>query len=529
MSSAPMSAIDSVRSRGDFLVLLLVLAVFIIAAALQFLYILPNHDSIWLLIAAERMLEGGTYERDFSELNPPLAILVHAPAFLISAISGLSPYFSYTVLSFIYTGSTLVLLRKVVVNGFPPASELRLWLPLVAALLILLLPRYDFGQREHLISIFIIPYLALHSTTLPQRPQFRRLTILISAWACLGLFLKPVFLLLPILISLDHAIRQRSLRSLFSLDMITIGAMGLVYTAAVLIYFPDYFIFVRYALEFYGAYNNNFILVALVAVLYVLVAIALAFFAVRVTESPEDRRMFILLTFAAGIAAGSVIMQQKGWGYHMLPVRIFVGVSGVMLAVIAGGRIRRGTPNRTFALLAKAAPFIIAALLLDPVGWTTEQWTRQNLAKTELYPELETVAADKRFYVFTAAVWVGTPWVASINAKWTSRFPCLWLLPGYVAAIDNGTLSAARQEQVAGDIRRFVAEDFERHRPEVVLVDRREYKQGFKRPFEFMDFFLASERFAMIWKSYSFHKTTDGIDIYLLSGQTDAGGSTVGQ
>lgn len=520
-----MSAIAAFSSRGDVLILPLVLAVFLAAAVLQLLYVLPNHDSAWLLVAAGRLLEGGTYERDFSELNPPLAILLHTPAFLVRTFLGLETYNAFIVLVLIYTGGSLVLLRTVVAKGFPPASDLRRWLTPIAALLLLLLPGFDFGQREHLITIFVIPYLALHATKVSGHTRFRGLTVLVSAWACLGLFLKPAFLLLPVLISLDRAIRSRSLRSLFSVDMITIGAMGLAYTAVVLIRFPDYFTFARYAVEFYGVFNNGFFAVALPVVLYVLVGIALAFFAFHVTDLPEESRMFTLLTLAAGVAAGSLIMQQKGWSYHMLPISIFVGMSGLMVAVIASRRIRREATNRAFALVAKAAPVLVAVLLLQSSLWGYEQLSRQELRKTELYSELESVAADRRLYVFTSRVRVGTPWVATIHATWASRFPSLWVLPGYVAAIDNGTISASRREQITADIRRIVEEDFERYRPEVVLVDRREYKRGIKRPLDFLDFFLASERFAMIWKSYSFHKTVDGLDIYLLSGPPGAGGS----
>lgn len=525
MSRAIMPAFASVRSRGDLLVLPLVLAVFVVAAVLQLLYILPNHDSVWLLVAAERMLEGGTYERDFSELNPPLAILLHAPSFLVRVLSGQDPYGAYIILVLMYTGGSLLLLRTVVARGFPAASDLQSWLMPIAALLLLLLPRYDFGQREHLFTVFVIPYLALHATKLPRGASSRGLTVLVSAWACLGLFLKPAFLLLPVLIALDRAVRLRSLRSVFSLDMITIGVTGLAYTALVLIRFPDYFTFAQYALEFYGVYNNEFFSVALTAVLYVLVGVALAFFAARVTDLPEERRMFVFLTFAAGVAAISAIIQQKGWTYHMLPINVFVGMSVLMIAVIASRKIRRNATSRAFSFVALSAPFLIAALLLLPSSWSSEQLSRRELMETELYSKLETVAADKRLYVFSSGVRVGTPWVATIHAKWASRFPCLWLLPGYVAAVDNGALSAVRREQVAGEIRHFVEEDFERYRPEVVLVDRRAYKHGFKRPFEFLDFFLASERFAMIWKSYSFHKTVDGLDIYVLSRSADAGES----
>ena len=515
-------------SRGGYLNLTLVLMAFAAAAALQFLYVLPNHDSVWLLVAAERMLDGGTYTEDFSEINPPLAILLHAPSFFVRSVSGLDPYPAFIVLVLAYTAVSLLLLQVVVANGFPPAGDLKRWLLPIVAVLFLLLPSYDFGQREHLFSIFVIPYLALHATKLPGHPESRGLTILVSAVACLGLFLKPVFLLLPILISLERAIRLRAPRSFISLDMIVIGVMGLVYTAVVLIRFPGFFPIARYALELYGAYDGDSLVVAPVAAGYALVGVALALFGVRIAESPAERRMFMLLTLAAGVAAGSVIMQRKGWSYHMLPIGIFIGISALMMAVIASTRIRRSATNRAFALVGKIAPFLIVALLLQSTYWDSEQTSRQDLVETELYSELESVAARKRLYVVSSGVREGTPWVATIHANWASRFSALWLVPGYAAAVENGALSAAQQEMLAKDIRRTVEEDFERYRPEVVLVDRREDMLGFKGPFDLLGFLSAGDRFAMIWKSYSFHKAVDGFDIYLLSDRTGTDGSAPG-
>jgi hypothetical protein len=202
-------------------------------------------------------------------------------------------------------------------------------------------------------------------------------------------------------------------------------------------------------------------------------------------------------------------------------------MSVLMIVVIASGQIRRNATNHAFVLVARAAPLLIVVLPLQSSSWDLENLNRQDLIETELYSELQPVAAGKQLYVFSSSVIVGTRWVATIHANWSSRYSCLWLLPGYVTAVDNGTLPAVWRNQLAGDIRRAVEEDFERYRPEVVLVDRREYKHGFMRPFDFLDFFLAGERFAMIWKSYSFYKTVDGLDIYLLSDRVGAGGSGV--
>ncbi len=71
-----------------------------------------------------------------------------------------------------------------------------------------------------------------------------------------------------------------------------------------------------------------------------------------------------------------------------------------------------------------------------------------------------------------------------------------------------------------------MTEDFERFRPAVVLVNRRKFKQGFgMQPFDFLGFFMASERFAAIWRNYVYMDSVDDMDIYLRIPQ-DAVGST---
>jgi len=513
--------------RGDIFVLLLVLAVFLVGAALQMLYILPNHDSVWMLVAAERVFEGGTYERDFFEVNPPLAILLHAPAIGIQKITGQTAYWSFIVLTLTYAAVSIALLRKIVADGFSPTSDFRLWLPPVAALMILILPGYDFGQREHLFCVFVLPYIALHATEASRGKLPRRFMILVSVWASLGFFLKPAFLLLPVLIALDRAVRQRSPRTFISSDMITVGVMGLLYLAVIFIRFPDYFIIVQYAMEFYDSYNNDFAIAALLPVLYMAFGLLLVFFAVRLTELPEDRRMFVLLTLAAGVASASAISQQKGWSYHILPIEIFVTLPVLMVIVIVSRKVRKSATSRAFIFLSRAAPLLVVGIPLQSLSLDSETVHRPDLVQKELYSTLAPVAANKRIYFFSTSVIVGMRWVETIQAKWASRFPCLWLLPGYVTAVNDGAISESRRVERDGNIRRYVNEDFERYRPEVVLVDRRMYKHGLLRPFEFLNFFLEEDRFAEIWESYTFYKTVDGLEIYLLSGSAGLGGSAI--
>ena len=49
-----------------------------------------NHDVAWLLIAAGRMIAGGTYSADYFEINMPLAIAAYIPPHLFARSFGIT-------------------------------------------------------------------------------------------------------------------------------------------------------------------------------------------------------------------------------------------------------------------------------------------------------------------------------------------------------------------------------------------------------------------------------------------------------
>lgn len=500
-----------------WLCLATIAASIVAAAVLQLRFVLPNHDSVWLLVAAERLLSGGTYSQDFVELNPPLALLLHVPAIMLKPMAGNDSHAAFVILVLGYATASLYLLTQVLDRGLAGNSDLQRWLPVICAACLLLLPHYDFGQREHLLAIFVMPYLAMQATDLARTRGNDLPAAAVSAWACLGMFLKPVFLLLPMLFALDRCARARSVKPLLDADIAMIGLAGLAYAALVIFLFPDYFTVARYALEFYGAYSNDLGGVLLVVSPHAAAGIAVALFAARLSQVREERRLFTVMALAAGVAVLSVVIQQKGWSYHVLPVRIFTGISMLLMVAGIGRHILRRPAGRGLALFARTAPFLAGALFLLPGNADWGPTNRQGLSRTAIYSALQPVASGKRLFAFSSSVKVGMRWTAAVGAGWGSRFSALWLVPGYLEAEAQGRLPAARLEEVGADIRRMVEEDFIRYRPEVVIVDRRADKQALALPFEFLEFFKESPRFIEIWGGYSFHRNVDGLDIYLLS------------
>ncbi|HTH18332.1 MAG TPA: hypothetical protein VL974_16860, partial [Magnetospirillum sp.] len=120
---------------------------------------LPNHDASWFAYVAARLQEGVSFYDRFVDPNWPIAAYAMAPAGFLwrhgvdmgTAINGQT-----------HLAAALSLLLCVGVlrqSGLPPLRQAGLLLAIAAAELAL--PQTDFGQREHLFIMLLLPYLVL--------------------------------------------------------------------------------------------------------------------------------------------------------------------------------------------------------------------------------------------------------------------------------------------------------------------------------------------------------------------------------
>lgn len=507
------------RTASGFRTVPVIAIFYAVAGYLHLAYLQQNLDSAWLLVAVDRMLDGGDYLSDFVEVNPPWVLLVYSPAGLVARLTGAAPYTPLVLSIYLYVAVTLVLIRYVTGRFCAADSVARTWLPVAAAFFLLVYPAYDFGQRDYLACVFALPWLVLQGAV-PWRERLPgRLAAGLAAWAALGLFLKPPLLLLPMLLAVFRAVRQRSFRPIFGPDMLTFGAMGLGYIVVVLIRFPDFLVVARLLVDIYGAYDVPLKIVLIKTAPFAAFAVVPAILAHFAAAGDDERRIVQVFTAAVAVAAVSVVLQHKGWWYHRLPIPVFGGVAGVLTVAMAArwiesGRSRPAVLFPAFAFLAVGAVLFCAASLQGVMAAK-----RTQMVQSPLYARLASLPPGAPVYAFSADVGKAFPLVPMAGAAWASRFPHLWPLAGYAWARDNDALSPGRRAEMAALVRRSVREDFTRNRPVVVLVERGGAQQGFARPFDFIEFFLADEDFAAIWSRYVFVETVGEIDVYVTMDQ----------
>jgi hypothetical protein len=114
------------------------------------------------------------------------------------------------------------------------------------------------------------------------------------------------------------------------------------------------------------------------------------------------------------------------------------------------------------------------------------------------------------------------PTVTESNARWGSRFSCLWLLPAVIRVQQNDPgvpawLTGERARAVEQYLFDSVVEDLERFRPEIIFYDRRRNHQAYGRArIDVLAFFRRDPRFEAIWSTYTPQKQRVGHFSYAL-------------
>ena len=290
-----------------FAVRLLLLA---IPALWLLVYFIPpiNHDAGSILRVCARWLAGETLYRDIIDVQTPIVYLIYSVPVMLGGLLHLHVS-TMLVLCFICAigGSFMGFVRTLqnaVTDSAPFSSVI---LPPMALYLMAMFPLAMFGQREHLMLIAGLPYLALAAARSEGRKASKLLAVGIAVFAAVGFAQKPHFLAIP-----GH---RRALR-----DPVPWVLLAVLLAHGLFAWFatPEYFTTtLPLIFKAYIAIGNQSwwqILaaprVAPTAVVAVLLG-SLAFAAfgsmARVTA----------LFVAGGLAAA--IVQAKGWDYHMLP------------------------------------------------------------------------------------------------------------------------------------------------------------------------------------------------------------------
>lgn len=434
--------------RGSWLralpALLLLFAVGCGAAA-SFIYPF-NHDDSYLLYVAARVLGGARLYVDLPEVNPPLIIWLQLPLAWLAQHTGLAAPLVFRIVVLMLALLSVCWSGRLLRHFLPPGAW---WCWLAGAVYAaFVLPEYDFGEREHIALLCILPYLAeagrrASGQAAPPLAQLR-----VALFATAGLALKPHFLLAPLLVEAFIATRSRRLGP----GCVAAAVLLPAYIAAIFWLTPDYFAMVRmFASAYWGSTQELWGFLRDPS-LYMTLALAIPAMLAR----PRFGHLATVLALACAAFGIAAIVQNKGWLYHWIPALSLAWLLfGLAVANATATRRLGGLP-----FCAVAMGIVVASLALYGLSTAKQQGYRSNPSPAELGPVIRELGGGP-VIISSAAFRTSFPLVTEAGIGTSTRFPAMNIVKAMAL---GGNPEAVRW------VRKSFAEDFYRNPPRLLII-----------------------------------------------------------
>ena len=314
------------------------------------------------------MLDGARLYVDVVEINPPLIVALNLPAVLVARATGLSDILVYRL------GVTLVLLGALALGwrwlrkALPEDVRLRRGLLLLLAFASFQLVSQDYGEREHLVFVFLVPYLLLAAIRAEPGRVGRAEAAAVGLLAGLALALKPHFLLVWVAVEAWLRLGRRVAPRRPLPETVAIAAFLAAYGIAIAVVTPQYFALLRLLAVPYSRFLFDpflHLLITAPGAALTLVAL-LAFVALKDHAGhPALWRALALGTLACFLAGAA---QQKGLGYHFYPSLALATVLLGLVVLDARRPWTRGVRRLYAAVAAAALAATVAGSVAQSIG-----------------------------------------------------------------------------------------------------------------------------------------------------------------
>ncbi|MEL6273230.1 MAG: hypothetical protein AAFR22_25720, partial [Chloroflexota bacterium] len=336
-----------------------------------------NRDAAVFVQFALRLLAGEQMWTDFYVVNFPMIFYISAIPASIATATGLSVPLVFQLFVWLLVGLSAVsawwLLHRYYFN-----SEYTIISGIMPAVIVgfsaymLVHPDYntmDFGQREHLFILLLLPGFVTRWLHWQQKRVPIALAVIIGMLAAVGSVIKPQFLLLVALPELYWLATRRQWQPLLRPEVFAFVGVGIVYGAWLLI-MPgsDYFLGYMFP-TFFPKYNSCTWYCETTVEMFQrqgIIAVALLFplewlaFRGRIPLNS----VYTLLPALSVLRLAALLMnvqQQKGLHYRAVPMYLLFWIS---IALLAAFMLGRGKPKRIPVAWQYATAFIVLQLIL---------------------------------------------------------------------------------------------------------------------------------------------------------------------
>src|SRR4029078_400779 len=252
-----MSAIMRREAADDRLLVTGTIACLAVGAALLHFFAPMNHDEAYLMALAGRLLDGGQFGKDIMDMNPPHVWWISAMPVWLARQIGLRIDVAASVFTVAMALRSLAAVAHLTATAGLGRVPRNLFL-VFAALLVLFIPGYDFGQREHWMVLLTLSYIVACGCRLNQLVLPPVVGAAGGVAAGAGFCIKPYFPLVPVALEFWILVRLRRPSLAIRSETIAMVIAGIVYAGLTVTYAWSYLEGdIQNALLGYWAYNSS--------------------------------------------------------------------------------------------------------------------------------------------------------------------------------------------------------------------------------------------------------------------------------
>ena len=471
-------------------------------------------DVAWLLTVARRMNDGAQlYSRDLVEFNPPLVMQLSQIAALASRYLPISTVLAWRLIVAVLSSAGIWLSWQLLGAAVADDDEpQRLSVAVMLAAALACLPGLMFGQREHLVVLGFVPYLAAAGLRASNLTIERRYAVAAGIALALALSIKPHYGLAIPLVETIVFLGTRRLRMLWRPEAVA-GLVALVVVQAVAaLQFPGYLSFaVPLALDYYPAYGA-----AQVRPIYVAYAVT-GLIALFLPGVPRPLAALRTVFVVSGIGAFlGYLVQGQGWEYQFLPAQTFFALGAGLAVIPAALAIVRHLAGDEFDSSSHRFAWLCVGTIIAGVAAVTalrtthvNQHERTRIV-TGVRDAVERAFAGsdqpRSMASLTLSLFPAAPVAELVGAEWGSRFSCLWLVPGIIQHEEAAREGREAPKNGRAYLDGAVVDDLRRWRPSLVLVE-----QDTPRV---LDEMLKSPAFREEWRQYHSIGSVEGVELF---------------
>lgn len=485
---------------------------------------LLSADVSYLLHVSKQLWAGGTYITDFFETNPPMILYLYLPVIFLHHITPLSLDQALQFYVVIAASVSLIICYGLLKQIFNHQEHYRLYGLLLAFVFVLFYqPANQFGQREHILMIVILPYILSTVLVLENRPIHPFSAFCMGFFAALGISLKPFFLFPLVFIEMYLMYQKRSLWAWVRIETLTILSVLIIYLYSILIFHPNYFklllplinsfYFIGYADSWIDLFFN-----------YVTIYCVLAVMIYSLFKKTDIHRHFttvIMLAMLGMVVA--FIVPRMAWSYHLMPATGFAVIllTYYFMPLIT---LRSGIKQNKLTLCSDmiisffiGVIFYICPLYLDGYYYWFFAHEKNFGDRQLLVQFIEKLPGSYSLTCLSTFTTTCFPlaYHSHVVENNIGRFPFFWWILGMMKwdKMPKNEIPKQILQQKQFIFNQFVA-DIKRYKPTLIVLQTHDQTSEIAKDFDYIHYFSTDKDFRDEWKNYHFLKEIAFYKIY---------------